>query len=286
MRIIHSTSLALLASCAAAFKDTSPFFLFSTSPSFSTFPSPNIAHAASITSSLLSTLSSCPSDAYILVSQPAVASADFAHGAGIPHLRNAMNGTAGPARHAVTVPEVVGSIDMAKVTALLESTCGARMLSADAGTGEIPSGTAHPRIIKVDFPPLPTAITDRAAKLSDHDSFLHAVLSTAGGHAFTVIYHTTPLLDAIATPAYEMADPYENVLHNEFKRAIEPLAANSTGGVFDHYVFLGPGIFMGLFASFLLFMIFYTGLSALLSLKVSYFAFSKEMGPAAQKKVQ
>jgi hypothetical protein len=43
---------------------------------------------------------------------------------------------------------------------------------------------------------------------------------------------------------------------------------------------------MGLFVTLPLLMLLYIGLSALNSLKVSYYAFSREMGPAAQKKQQ
>ena len=43
---------------------------------------------------------------------------------------------------------------------------------------------------------------------------------------------------------------------------------------------------MGIFVGILLLMILYIGLNAISSLQVSYFAFSKEMGPAAQKKQQ
>lgn len=43
---------------------------------------------------------------------------------------------------------------------------------------------------------------------------------------------------------------------------------------------------MGLMVSFLLFSILAVGISAVSSLQVSYGAFDKEMGPAAQKKQQ
>lgn len=46
------------------------------------------------------------------------------------------------------------------------------------------------------------------------------------------------------------------------------------------------GIFMGLSVSLLLFIILYVGVSAIAGVQVSYQAFSKEMGPAAQKKQQ
>ena len=43
---------------------------------------------------------------------------------------------------------------------------------------------------------------------------------------------------------------------------------------------------MGLVVGLLLFSILYVGISAVSSLQVSYAAFDKEMGPAAQKKQQ
>lgn len=46
------------------------------------------------------------------------------------------------------------------------------------------------------------------------------------------------------------------------------------------------GIFMGLTVSIMLFGILYVGVSAIAGLEVSYMAFSKEMGPQAQKKQQ
>jgi hypothetical protein len=49
---------------------------------------------------------------------------------------------------------------------------------------------------------------------------------------------------------------------------------------------LFPGIFMGLIALLLILLILSAGLKSLASLEVSYGAFEKEMGPAAQKKQQ
>ena len=54
--------------------------------------------------------------------------------------------------------------------------------------------------------------------------------------------------------------------------------------LFEKYQFFTPGIFMALVSLVVLMSILYVGLSALASLEVSYGAFSKEMGPAAQKK--
>ena len=49
---------------------------------------------------------------------------------------------------------------------------------------------------------------------------------------------------------------------------------------------LMTGLFMGLLAGALLVAILSVGISAVSSLQVSYGAFDKEMGPAAQKKAQ
>jgi hypothetical protein len=43
---------------------------------------------------------------------------------------------------------------------------------------------------------------------------------------------------------------------------------------------------MGISVSLSLLLILYVGISAIAGLEVSYFAFSKEMGPAAQRKQQ
>ena len=65
-------------------------------------------------------------------------------------------------------------------------------------------------------------------------------------------------------------------------------ADNSTDSLplFEKYQFFSPGIFMGLIALILLLSILGVGLSAISSLEVSYGAFDKDMGPAAQKKQQ
>ena len=72
---------------------------------------------------------------------------------------------------------------------------------------------------------------------------------------------------------------------------VEPRVAGSTVGnltssapLFVKYQYFSPGIFMGLVSVLIMLAILYVGLSAVSSLQVSYGAFDKEMGPAAQKK--
>ena len=86
-----------------------------------------------------------------------------------------------------------------------------------------------------------------------------------------------------------MDDKYGSALHTELKRDVSAHpgrygAAAQSGSLFERYVFLSPGVLVGLLVVLPMFSILYIALSAIAGLKVSYHAFSKEMGPAAQKK--
>jgi hypothetical protein len=151
-----------------------------------------------------------------------------------------------------------------------------------------------PRVVYVQFQDLPTDHHDRSSKLAEHDAFLHAVISEVGNDKYTVIYTTTPPAgDFIASSYeaainYEMDDSFQSVLHTDLKRELGSGHALKSNGsdkaLFDKYEFTSPGIFMGLSVGLLLFIILYVGITAVASLQVSYFAFSKEMGPSQQKK--
>jgi hypothetical protein len=101
---------------------------------------------------------------------------------------------------------------------------------------------------------------------------------------YTVIYITTPIDDRVAKaqledqhPPYEMENSFGNFEQVELKRDLSSHVqrVNST---------TAPGLFMGFAAVIPLFFILLVGIRALTSLEVSYFAFSKEMGPNAQRK--
>lgn len=92
-------------------------------------------------------------------------------------------------------------------------------------------------------------------------------------------------------------EPYEPIFNDALNidikrrtdsgRVVGERAGNKTvdhRGLFDKYQFFTPGIFMGLIALIVMFSILGVGLKALSSLEVSYGAFEKDMGPAAQKK--
>ncbi|TID27656.1 hypothetical protein E6O75_ATG00423 [Venturia nashicola] len=281
---------ALALQSVTAFKDTSPFFFFSTSTITSThLQNTQLASSSSLSSQIYHFLSLCPAATYIIVSQPGVSATDYSPRLSAPHLRHLLNRTEKTGPVTVTVPEVVGNIDAHRITRYLEDQCSAEILKADAATGTIPNDGNYPRIVRVEFSTLPSQQSDRVIQLGENDAFFHAVISELGGRDFVVVFTTTPPEDIapIAPDQYEMEDSY-NILHTDLKRDVGSHASSNGTNLplFETYQFLSPAIFMGLMVSFLLFMILYVGITAVASLQVSYFAFSKEMGPSGQKKAQ
>ncbi len=111
------------------------------------------------------------------------------------------------------------------------------------------------------------------------------------GYAYTVIYITTPSTNAVAEDRLITYEPeFMEPFHMDLKRNLQTRAesgnATDSRPLFEKYQFLSPGLFMGLLVSFILLSILFVGISAVSSLQVSYGAFDKEMGPAAQKKQQ
>ena len=145
------------------------------------------------------------------------------------------------------------------------------------------------------------------------DRSMSSVLDLLSNRNYTVVYTTTPEVSSInrqgTLKQYEMYD-HDQSLHTDLKRDItpQPLESRSNqtlvdGPLFERYQFLSPGkqlywhflknkliscegLFMGLSVSFLLLSILYVAVSGVASLQVTYAAFDKENGPAAQKKAQ
>lgn len=142
-----------LAFTVSAFRDTSPFFAFSTSKC-NACPSPCDSQAnprasllnlngfeaqeyqtqlsTQISSSILKSLVDCPTDVYIVISQPEVWAKDFQHRTAAPHLRKRVNLIEDGIMSTVTIPDVVGSIDLTTVRSYLEKQCKATTQSIDA----------------------------------------------------------------------------------------------------------------------------------------------------------
>ncbi|KAL8646972.1 MAG: hypothetical protein Q9210_005835, partial [Variospora velana] len=123
-------ALALSARYVHAFSDTSPFFMFSTSE---LLPStPQIVPAEVLTKSIISLLSSCLSDTYIIVTQPGVHAEDYSDRYAAPHLRRKVQSEDEAIRSAVSVTDVLASVDTGAIVRSLEEGCGAALLKVDA----------------------------------------------------------------------------------------------------------------------------------------------------------
>jgi hypothetical protein len=276
--LIGALALASLPS-ALAFRNTSPFFLFSTADVLLESSGASIAQSASITADVLEALKDCPTRNYVVVEQEGVSAADYADGRSTPRLTQYMAGNDDHVRSTISVPEVVGKVDAAEITKYLETKCG-------------PS--EHIKSIQLDTPPASTAL--RALYMGQQDQFFDDTFNKrAEAEDYTVIYITTPPTESQAKAqleaeqSYEMENSFGDAVQMELKRdtSAHYKRANSTsneGGLFERYQYFTPGLFMGFAAIIPLFLILLVGIRALTSLEVSYFAFSKEMGPNAQKK--
>lgn len=79
-------------------------------------------------------LETCPSDIYVVVSQPGVSAADFSGKHTTPHLKRWMAGEEGNVRSSLTVSDVIGEIDALALATTLEQKCNARNLAVEASS--------------------------------------------------------------------------------------------------------------------------------------------------------
>ncbi|KAI9717522.1 MAG: hypothetical protein M1812_004663 [Candelaria pacifica] len=283
-----------------AFRNTSPFFFFSTEP-ISALPQdiPSIQSASALTQDVTKTLFECPSDTYIIATQPSVNAEDFAARLSAPHLRRYMNRENDAVKTSYSIRDVLGEFDADEVQNMLEKRCRARTMSVDASTGSFAViDDMKPRVIRVEFPDLPVSSNERASKLAENDVFLSSIIDILPSPKYSVIYTTTPP-SADTKPAshhinsYEMEESFPSGFHTDLKRDFSVRERsdgdNTTlvdGPLFERYQFFTPGLFMGLVVLSILLSILYVGVNGVASLQVSYAAFDKDMGPAAQKKQQ
>ncbi|KAK4983326.1 hypothetical protein LTR66_008866 [Elasticomyces elasticus] len=299
LRLLGATALAL--QCATAFRDSSPFFFYSSPEIVSDeLASAQVASAKTLESQLLDVARLCISNSYVVVEQPGVSATDFASSTSTPHLQRILGGATSAFYTAVTIPDVIGRVDAGAIVSTLGDVCKAVVVDVDGSSGIVPDQDAGSRqVFRVHLSALPTHAEERASKLAQHDSYVNALLSSLPSDEFILFYISTPptseQLDDWQYPptVYEMDQPFPSALHTDLKRdfSVETKAGNHSNSqsdlpLFEKYQFLSSGIFMGLVVSLLLLLILYVGISAISSVEVSYMAFNKEMGPAAQKKQQ
>ncbi|KAK0109462.1 hypothetical protein ONS95_002155 [Cadophora gregata] len=281
-------ALAATVSCAAAFKDTSPFVMFSDSELPQNLNTLQLQTSSSILASAKSHLSTCPSQIYYILTQPSLLASELKTQA--PHLKNAVGHESVKGRLAVN--EVVGlkAGDAEELISVLEKKCGA-VVGSEAREGKSV-------VVRREWKGIEGEKEERRRMVEDFDSTLYPLFqSLSTGPKYTVILLTTPATNI--SPSQPKSNELENdivyepkfmePLHMDLKRDIYARERNESGIVdrrplFEKYNFLSPGLFMGLLVSLLLLAILSVGIGAISSLEVSYGAFDKEMGPAAQLK--
>lgn len=99
------------------------------------FPSStsHIRSAKSLLGDVWGRLKTCPSDYYIIASQPGVHAADYSDQRATPRLREKVLGSDKAIRSNITVTEVTGSLDIESIRNGLENECGAQVTRVDGG---------------------------------------------------------------------------------------------------------------------------------------------------------
>ncbi|KAF5025135.1 hypothetical protein F66182_2775 [Fusarium sp. NRRL 66182] len=296
MRLQILASALALSGSAAAFSDSWPFVMFSTSQ-FSDAPSNNhVQTRDQALEQVKDLLTSCPTDNYVLIAQEGANVADIRQPKAMPNLHNAI------ARKEIQgkfiIPEVVGeSIDADAIQDYIQTACYAQAKKVEP----------HFTLIKPSKDD-----KDNEGRLFqllngeiNVDRFTEAIKQWNMSEkwmkdSYTVLFVGTPAVQdktskktsASEKTIYEpeFIEPVRMNLKRDVSDGMSSQADNKTEydnrPLFQKYQFFTPGIFMGLITAIVLFSILGVGLRALGSLEVSYGSFDKEMGPAAQKKQQ
>lgn len=267
----HTIAGALaFCSTALAFSDSSPWVLLSTSQIGQTPSMNQIQTSSEAIKFTKEFLSQCPTDRYLIVTQPGINAADFwtRDGCAMPHLCEAVEDARVKGKY--TVSEVVGDVTGAGLAEHINKSCDKRGKTANIVKRQLESPSS-----------------DRKQALDKSDALIASDLEMASSKSYTIVFYATP-----REPLYD--SEFIAPLHMDMKRGLDgssvALKANQTEldarPLFEKYQFFTPGIFMGIIVALVLLSILGAGIRGLASLEVSYGAFDKEMGPAAQKKQQ
>lgn len=96
--------------------------------------SPQIASASSAQDTITSQLSKCPSDTYIVVTQPGVHAEDYSDRYAAPHLRRKVSGEDDRIRSTMSVTDVLGQVNTEEIAGIVGDRCGAASLRIDASS--------------------------------------------------------------------------------------------------------------------------------------------------------
>ncbi|KAI0472013.1 BIG1-domain-containing protein [Xylariaceae sp. FL0804] len=270
MRLSVTATVAALCASAQAFSDTSPFLLFSTSKleNSDNLGREPLQPSSRVLASTKQLLASCPTDRYLLVSQPNL---NLAHLESQTSSTSSLTDALGGAEDAWTVAEVAGELELKQIASYIREHCGVKSSAID----------------EIGLAPLPSAGSE--AVLADNDDKLGMVMEQYKAEgSYTVIYTGGPRTEHPEEYKPEFQQGHTNT---ELKRHLNSAVrrqdkSRDTRPLFEKYQYFTPGIFMGLITLIVLLSILYAGIGAVASLQVPYGAFEKDMGPAAQKKAQ
>ncbi|ATY66504.1 ER integral membrane cell wall biogenesis [Cordyceps militaris] len=265
MRLQAFLGSLTLSGAAVAFSDTTPWVLYSTA-SFPSIDSKQLQTSSDVLRDTKEILSRCPTSHYIFATQPGMVASDLLRnqGSDMPSLRHSLT-LDGRFQGKYIVSEVVGGIRDGNLINFVKTACaqsGKQAVVEQVLLGQLPQENRQEALLVND-----RILSERIGKDNGHDSFT------------VVFYATRP------EPAYEAH--FDEAVHLDLRRATHDTDAppkKDHRPLFEKYQFFTPGIFMALITAIILFSILGVGVKALGSLEVSYGAFEKEMGPAAQKK--
>ncbi|KAI0852249.1 BIG1-domain-containing protein [Daldinia vernicosa] len=262
-----SQSAAALAACCAsahAFSDSSPIVMFSSTSLDMPTNGELIQSNSQVFATLQKALKSCPTDRYLIVSQPNLNRANLV-GDAVPNLLRYNN----KAQSRYSLPEVIGELNTDDVAAFVRKSC---------------EGRSQLFVDQLELAPLPSV--NDAHTLKENDDELGMVLEQFDRDgSYTVIYAGTPRKEVPQTYTAVFQDGVPAELKRDV-HSVQQRALNNTNSLplFEKYQYFSTGIFTALIALVILLSILYGGIAAVASLEVPYGAFDKDMGPAAQKK--
>ncbi|KAI1319878.1 BIG1-domain-containing protein [Xylariaceae sp. FL0255] len=274
---ITATAIAgLCASAAHAFADSSPLIVFSTAKLTQPPNQSQLQSSSKVLASTKELLSSCPTDHYLLVSQPNLNAAHLSSKVAVPKLSESLDS----ATSSYSIAEVLGAeLNLKSIGAYIRDTCGLPGYAVDeVELTAVPAGDESQKVLKEN--------DDKLGMILDQYT-----AGVAEGRSFTVIYTGGSRTEKPQTYKPEFSSD-TGMGHSELKRQLHGVGRRQKGNdtsnlpLFEKYQYFTPGIFSALIVLVILMAILYTGISAVASLQVSYGAFDKEMGPAAQKKQQ
>ncbi|ROT43144.1 BIG1-domain-containing protein [Sodiomyces alkalinus F11] len=274
MRLSRSAGLLVFAASANAIADSSPFVLLSTGKFTQVPDASQLQTSTQVLNSVQLILDSCPTERYHIVSQPNLRASDI-RGADDCKTRKLCSAASNDrVRNTYSVAEVVGKIEADNLSKYIQAAC-----SNQGRAAEVQETALHP---------LPSDHLEREKQLAKNDQILDRALDDLlSSDSYTIIYLSSPAgssksdVDSTGSISAELKKLRARAW--SVRRQDNSTDWNNLP-LFEKYQFLTPGIFHGIVVTLVILSILGVGLRALSSLEVSYGAFDKEMGPAAQKK--